>query len=202
VFALRRGQGGRNAAGRKVGRKAAPADGIVLPRLLRKPVRLARRILAGEFEAPRFYASAMTAALLAVSGVYGSVAGGHVPSIVQAVTARSGFAIEEIKVSGHQAVSEIDVLQRLELDGFTSLIGFDADAARERVAELGWVKSASVRKVYPDTLEVKVEERKPFAIWQHGSELTLIEASGAVIAPFSGSRHASLPLVIGMGAAK
>ena len=61
-------------------------------------------------------------------------------------------------------------------------------------------RSAAVRKVYPDEIEVRIEERKPFAIWQHGSELTIVEQSGNVIAPFAGGRHAMLPLVIGLGA--
>jgi cell division protein FtsQ len=59
-----------------------------------------------------------------------------------------------------------------------------------------------VRKVYPDTLEVRIEERKPFAIWQHGSQLTVVERNGDVIAPFGAGRHAVLPLVIGYGAAE
>jgi cell division protein FtsQ len=59
---------------------------------------------------------------------------------------------------------------------------------------------AAVRKIYPDTLEVRIEERKPFAIWQHGSELSLIERSGKVITNYTGGRHAMLPLVIGLGA--
>ena len=41
-----------------------------------------------------------------------------------------------------------------------------------------------MRKIYPATLEVKIVERKPFAIWQHDDQLSLIERSGEVIAPF------------------
>lgn len=201
MSALRSGQGRRKAAGRaSVQGLVAFADSIVLPRLLRRPARLLGRLVAGEFNAPRFSATAISAALFAATGIYGAILGGHVPAIVQAITARSGFAIDEVKITGHRETSEIDILERLEFDGFTSLVGFDVDAARERLASLAWVKSASVRKIYPDALEVKVEEREPFAIWQHGGDLALIEASGNFIARFSGNRHASLPLVIGVGA--
>ena len=57
-----------------------------------------------------------------------------------------------------------------------------------------------MRKVYPHTLEVRVEEREPFALWQQGNELSVIEKDGAVIAPFSGGKQALLPLLIGDGA--
>jgi cell division protein FtsQ len=51
--------------------------------------------------------------------------------------------------------------------------------------------------VYPDTLEIRIEEREPFAVWQHGSELTIISEKGDPIAPLQGGRHALLPLVVG-----
>lgn len=174
----------------------------MLPRWLRRPARLVTRLAAGRFEPPPFAATAMTAALFAAAGLYGMAAGGHTADVVAAVTARSGFAIADVAVSGNRETSEIDVLQAVGLDGWTSLVGFDAAAARARIAALPWVEEVSVRKVYPARLEVEIAERRPFAIWQHGSRLTLIERDGAVIAPFGGRRHAALPLVIGMGAAE
>jgi len=180
--------------------KPLASDGIVLPRLLRRPARLIGRMVGGDFEAPRYSASILTAGFLAVAGIYGSYLGGHFPVIVQAVTSRLGFAVDAVKVSGHRETSEIDILERLGLDGWTSTIGFDAEAARERIAALPWVEIAAVRKVYPDTLEIRIEERRPFAVWQHGSELSIVERSGRVIAPYSSGRQAMLPLVIGLGA--
>jgi cell division protein FtsQ len=175
-------------------------DHFVLPRLLRRPARLRARLGEDDFSAPPFSATILSAVLLASSGAYGAWLGGHVDSIVQGVTARTGFAVDQIKVVGNRESSEIDILGKLELDGWTSLIGFDAEAARERIDELPWVRTAAVRKVYPHTLEVRIDEREPFALWQHGAELSVIEKSGRVIAPFSGGKQALLPLVIGTGA--
>jgi len=64
--------------------------------------------------------------LLASYGVSGAIRGGHVDGIVQSITARTGFAVDQVKVVGNRQTSEIDILDRLELDGWTSLIGFDA----------------------------------------------------------------------------
>jgi len=180
--------------------EAVAGEGIVLPRFLRRPARLLGRMTDGDFEAPRFSASILTAGLFGATALYGAYVGGQFPIAIQAVTSHLGFAIEEVKVSGHHETSEIDILERLGLDGWTSTIGFDAEAARERIAGLPWVQVAAVRKIYPDTLEVRIEERKPFAIWQHGSELSLIERSGEVITAYRGGRQAMLPLVIGEGA--
>ena len=196
MSALRSAKGGRGmAAG-----AAAAWDRLVLPRWLRRPARLAARLASGEIAYPRFAATLGTAGFLVLTGLYGAILGGHMPSVVQGVAAHGGFAVDDVRMAGNKETSDIDVLEKLELTGWTSLVGFDADAARERIAGLPWVESASVRKIYPDVLEVTIEERKAFAIWQHGRELSLIDAEGRIIAPFRQERFATLPLVIGRGA--
>ncbi len=169
--------------------------------MLRKPARILDRLFDGYIVLPRFSATIATACLFAATGAYGAYVGGQWPEIVQAVTARSGFAIDNVRVVGNRQTSEIDVLGKLGLDGWTSQIGFSAEAARRSILTLPWVEAASVRKVYPGTVEIAIQEKKPFAIWQRGDDLTLIEKDGSVIAPFSGGKFAALPLVVGAGAA-
>ncbi len=201
MSALRPGQIGRTGRARApLSRLSFSFDRFVLPRWLRRPVRLLSRMGNGEVNAPPYAATIMSAVFLASSSLYGGYLGGHLDSFVQAVTARTGFAVDQIKVVGNRETSEIDVLDKLDLNGWTSLVGFDAEAARERIATLPWVQDVAVRKVYPHTLEVRLDERTPFAIWQQGSQLSVIERSGNRIAPYSGGRQALLPLIVGYGA--
>lgn len=195
MFALKVG---RDSASR-MGRGILP-DGFVLPRWCRKPARFASRMVSGDVQAPPFAMLALSSVVIGGFSVYGVLLGGHFPAVVQGITARTGFAVEEIRVSGNNETSEIDIFDRVGLDGWTSLIGLDVQAARVRIEGLPWVEDVAVRKIYPATLEVSVSEREPFAIWQRGSLLSLIEKDGEVIAPLSGSRHLSLPLVVGSGA--
>lgn len=202
MFALKSGQSKGVAARPRALGVSFSADRFVLPRWLRRPARLFSRLGTGDFTPPRHAASMATAALFAATGLYGCYVAGTLPAVVQAVTGRAGFAVDQVRVVGHRETSEIDILDKLGLDGWTSLIGFDADHARAAISELPWVKVASVRKVYPDALEIRVEERQAFAIWQRGSELSIIGEKGNVIAPFTGGRHAALPLVVGPHAAE
>lgn len=181
------------------GRSSADG-GVVLPRWLRRPARMLGRVRVDEIRPPHFAATMATAALFAATAVYGVVEGGHSETVLTAATSRVGFAINHVEIAGNDHTSEIDVLQRIGLDGWTSMVGFDVRAARGRIAELPWVESVAVRKVYPATLAVTIVEKKPFALWQQGSQLAVIEENGEVIAPFSGGQLAALPLVIGMGA--
>lgn len=202
MFALRSGSVLRAPIARSSGTASALFGAGVLPRFLRRPARLLARLTSGEVEVPRFAGLMLAGGLFAATALYGMALGGHYPRVVQSFTAHSGFAVDDVRVSGNHEVSDIDVLQVLSLDGWTSLIGLGADEVRERVVALPWVESATVRKIYPTTLEIALVEKQPFAIWQHDGELSLVERSGAPIVPFTSERFASLPLVVGEGAAK
>jgi cell division protein FtsQ len=204
VFALK----GKNAHPRGVkpvssGRSAAFGRfRIVLPKFLRKPVRVVSRLVEGEVSIPNHVGTIGAVAFLALTGAYGAVLGGHAPEVVKVTTSTFGFAIEDVKVVGNKETSEIDVLGALGLDGETSLVGLSAADAQRAVAGLPWVESVDVFKVYPNTIQISVHERTALAVWQNGDQLSVIDADGRMIVPFNGGRSASLPVVIGAGADK
>lgn len=172
----------------------------VLPRPLRRVVRFCVSLATGRIAIPAHTGTIATFGFLGVVALYGMQLGDHTQDFAQSTTAAAGFAIEDVKVSGNDQTSEIDILQLLGLDGTTSLVSLDVDAARRKLTQLPWVRYAEVRKVYPKTIEVKLQERQAFGIWQHGDELSLIEKNGSVIAPLRDSKFASLPLFVGKGA--
>jgi cell division protein FtsQ len=171
-----------------------------LPGTLRKPMRFISRLARGDVDVPRFAGLYGAAAFLGATLVYGTLIGGHSPAVVKDTTSKLGFAVGEIKISGHSETSEIDILEELGLDGGTSLIGFDTEAARQRIQRMPWVASAQVTKLYPDGLSVKVSEKAAYAVWQHQDAVSLIEASGKEITAFGDDRYIGLPLIIGEGA--
>jgi len=175
-------------------------DAFVLPRPLRRAVRFLVSLGSGRINIPAHTGTVSVLALFAATGLYGMSIGGHSQAVAEATTSAAGFAIEDVKVSGNDETSEIEILQLLGLDGTTSLVALDADAARLKIANLPWVENVEVRKVYPRTVEVKLTERKAYAIWQHGSELSLIQKDGSVIAPLRDNKFAKLPLFVGRDA--
>jgi cell division protein FtsQ len=204
VFALK----GKNAhpRGAKLVSSGRPAAfgrfPIVLPKFLRKPVRVVSRMIEGEAAIPNHVGTIGAVAFLALTGAYGAILGGHAPEVVKVTTSTFGFAIEDVKVVGNKETSEIDVLGALGLDGETSLVGLSAADAQKAVSGLPWVESVDVFKVYPNTIQISIHERTALAVWQNGDQLSVIDADGRMIVPFSGGRSASLPLVIGAGADK
>jgi cell division protein FtsQ len=188
---------GVNFAGKWFEREAAGEDKRVLPRFLRRPARILSRI---DWHASHYWGIKGLAMFVAATALAGVVFGGHTRAVVSSVTAASGLAIDQVKITGQSETSEVNILDSLEIEQFESLFTFDLDAARERVEALPWVARATLRKLYPDTLEVAVSERLPYALWQNGDTVSLIDPQGTVISDYIGERYTSLPLVVGPGA--
>jgi cell division protein FtsQ len=173
---------------------------MVLPRPLRRAARFLGSLAAGRVHIPNHVGTASLIAFYALTGVYVFSLTGETSDVTQAVTSAAGFAINNVKVSGNAQTSEIDILERLGLDGTTSLMALDVMETRTALKTLPWVQDAEVRKIYPDTIEIKLKERTAFGIWQHGQELSLIEQDGSVIAPLRDNKFAYLPLFVGRDA--
>lgn len=199
MFALRGNSGDRRGQGASVASTVA-AGRFVLPWPLRRLARVSAALVSGRINFPRHLGTVSALSFLAATGVYGMVVGGHTFATTQAVTSVAGFGLENVRVSGNAETSEIDILQQLGLDGSSSTVGLNVGEARRNLMQLPWVRDAEVRKVYPDTIEVKLNERTAFAIWQHGSELSLIEENGSVIVPLRDAKFSSLPLFVGQDA--
>ncbi|HSM42696.1 MAG TPA: cell division protein FtsQ/DivIB [Afifellaceae bacterium] len=165
-----------------------------LPRRMRRSLEKVERNQIGPVG---LYASL---AFLGTVIVYGVIAGGHLNGLADRVLIGAGLGVEAIDIDGQLETSELAILERLEVDDTRSLLSYDVSEARNRIVGLPWIGSASVRKLYPNQLRVRVVERAPFALWQRGNVIVLIDRSGTPIIEYSDSRFASLPLVVGYGA--
>lgn len=177
--------------------RAAASRALVLPHFLRRPVRILRRV---DWRLPRHFGLKSALALFLATAVAGVVAGGHAMTVASAVTAWAGFGIENVRITGQSETNEVNVLDALDIGQYPSLLTLDIEAARERIETLPWVKHAALKKLFPDTLEISIVERDPYALWQHAGKIALIDDAGRVITETVGERYAGLPRVIGAGA--
>jgi len=98
------------------------------------------------------------------------------------VSSLLGFAADDIRIAGLAQHNASEVLDTLHLKPGGSLLGFDADAARQALEKLRWVKTASVTREYPNQLRATVVERHAIALWQNGNNVDLIDETGADMA--------------------
>jgi cell division protein FtsQ len=77
------------------------------------------------------------------------------------------------------------------------ILYFDAEAARERLMDIGWIEDARIERRLPDRIVVALKERTPIAIWQHQRKFLLVDRHGAVIGPKKQGKFADLKIIIG-----
>lgn len=151
-----------------------------------------------------------TIGLYAVTGAYGAVAGGHIAHLRQTLGDDAtaglrdlGFRVSEVRLTGAHELTVSELFERVGLNDPTmTTLGFNAEAARLKLVEIPWIKSASVRVLFPGTIDVAVVEREPFALWQKGGRINLVDRDGGIIGPYEDERFANLPVVVGEGAEK
>lgn len=173
----------------------------VLPRLLRRPVRFAARLAQGHIAIPKRTEAFVFGGIIGGAILYGSAMGGQLHTAFNATTASLGFSVAEIELSGNSYTPVDRIYAALGLDGGRSLMTIDPVEARAQLVALPWIEQARIAKVYPATLVIDVAEREPFAVWQTGEALAVVERDGAVIGGYAADpRLAALPLLVGKGA--
>lgn len=89
------------------------------------------------------------------------------------ISQRPMFALDDISIAaapGHplRHISE----ENLTLWGARSVEGnfftVDLQAVRKRFEQLPWVRRAYVRRIWPNALQVELEEHRPYALWNDG----------------------------------
>ena len=113
------------------------------------------------------------------------------------ITEQTGFVLREVYVVGRSETDRADVLAAIGMAEGDPLLSFDPDTARESLEALGWVKSAEVRRVLPDTITVRLQEREALAIWQRDGSHVLIDPAGEEIGPQDVHRHKHLKVLVG-----
>jgi cell division protein FtsQ len=149
--------------------------------------------------------------VLLAAGIYGAAQLGRSP-IGQAAlqhaadrmldgTARLGLVVADIKVEGRETTDRETIVTALGAGLGTPILAMSPRRAKDQLETLPWVRSAVVERRLPDTLYVRLIERRPLALWQHGGKLELIDHEGTVIPVTRLDRFAKLPLVVGQHAA-
>lgn len=111
------------------------------------------------------------------------------------------WPIEVVRIDGPVRHSDRErmksIMARHAEAGFAAM---DLTALRRELLALPWVREASLRRIWPDTLRVEVQEHEPVAVWNGDA---LVSDEGTVFRPaeFSGDDLARLSGPKGQGSA-
>ncbi|MCW8916052.1 MAG: FtsQ-type POTRA domain-containing protein [Magnetovibrio sp.] len=108
-----------------------------------------------------------------------------------------GFTVQEVLVTGRGETARDDLMAALGIQRGAPILSYEFNDARRRVEDLPWVLQAQVERLLPDTVVVRLTERRPMALWQHRGTFSLIDDNGVVITQTELARYGNLIQVVG-----
>jgi cell division protein FtsQ len=112
-----------------------------------------------------------------------------------------GLGLQQVALSGYRFTPDGDIFDAIDLGAARTLLTFDTRAAQARIERLPWVERASIERVLPDRLEVRIVERTAFAVWSLGARRFLVDKAGRVLGAVPQAASPPLPRISGEDAA-
>ena len=94
------------------------------------------------------------------------------------LSALCGFKLNNIIIQGRENFDIKDFLSQLNADNNTPIFSIDLAEIKQVIESNDWIKAAAVYRKLPNTLQIKVIERTPVALWQYNKQISLIDEEG------------------------
>mgnify|MGYP005827466695 CR=1 FL=1 len=111
-----------------------------------------------------------------------------------------GFTVQRVVLEGRHNTPTDMIRAALGVSRGDPILDISPERTRERLETIAWIQRAHVERRLPSTLLVRIEERRPFAIWQHNGRFVIIDRDGKVVAADGLDQFGPLPLLVGEGA--
>ena len=147
--------------------------------------------------------SAILLGLLALglwAGGYFAMIGRTADRTAASVAIAAGLRVDRVLLRGAHQTAHDEIADALGPILGQSILQLSLDDAKARIESLGWVRSAAVTRLLPDTISVSIREREPAAVWQMKGVFHLIDEDGAIIREIDAGEYANRPLIVGAGA--
>jgi cell division protein FtsQ len=106
----------------------------------------------------------------------------------------ASWQIKRVRIDGElRQLHSNDVINALALSKGATVLNLELPAMTQRVAALPWVKTVSLRRVYPSELVVQISEREP---WLRLNSQQLVDRDQQAFAPHNYSAFMHLPHIV------
>ncbi len=103
--------------------------------------------------------------------------------------------IKYVRIEGvFQYLSKEEIKEALRPLVMTGFFDADMQAIHQAVSELIWVDTVTVKRVWPDAIDIKIREKKPYVRWGLQS---LISTRGEIVTPKNIELFKTLPILQG-----
>ncbi len=151
--------------------------------------------------APARRANRLSRAAWARHLVAGAVAVFALYEVAHLVLTTDALAVRRVSIDGNARMSRGEILGVLDGLQGRNILTVDLEAWRGRLLGAPWIADARIRRIFPGTIRVVVQEREPIGIGRIGDQLFLVDRAGTIIDEFGpGYANLDLPIIDGLSA--
>jgi cell division septal protein FtsQ len=103
------------------------------------------------------------------------------------------FRLTALQIKGNTTLTRSDVLYLLALPAQVTLLQLDLERLGARLERHPFVKTVALRRRFPDTLSVIIQERSPYLVVVSGWERVVLDTDGVVLRAFIPQKDRRLP---------
>jgi len=104
------------------------------------------------------------------------------------------FEVHKFSVTGLKHVRQSEVLANAGFEVGTNIFRVNLREMRKHVEELDWVRYASVQRILPDQIVIKIVEREPIGLTRIQGEIYQFDIDGKILDPDS-ANASSFPVL-------
>ena len=97
----------------------------------------------------------------------------------------SWFDIKRITINGNNYLDSDTILTQGKLDKPVNIFHFNTEIASQSISRNPWVKEITMKKIYPNQVDISIVENKPGALLFSNDLYYLITAEGIILSAFS-----------------
>lgn len=105
------------------------------------------------------------------------------------------FLVREILVSGNYHLDGNDIIESSGVRKGDSLFDVSLDHVEEKLKKNAWIRTAALRKQYPGTFVIRVDESLPKALLSVNKKLYLLAEDGHILERIRGEVTPFLPVI-------
>jgi cell division protein FtsQ len=105
------------------------------------------------------------------------------------------FHVREVLVSGNYHLDQKDVIEAAGIGKGDSLFDVPLTQIEERLKKNAWIKSTALRKQYPGTVVIRIDEAVPKALLSVNKKLYLLAEDGKILERIRGEVTPFLPVI-------
>ncbi len=110
----------------------------------------------------------------------------------------STFRVRQVEIRGNQKLGQEALLSLASIEGMPNLFTLRLKEVAKRLESHPWIEGVTIRKAFPNTVQIDVKERKPIAIVQLEELLYYIDGKGVIFCRAGDGDGYNYPFLTGL----